>query len=115
MSPEEIAAALTQLVDRAHEKGIKVIGATLLPFEGTTIAGFFSPEKEIKRLAVNHWIRTTRKFDAVIDFDMITRDPGHPARLRPEFDGGDHLHPSDAGHQAMGEAIPLRLFDDPRE
>jgi lysophospholipase L1-like esterase len=115
VTAEEIAAALTQLAERAHERGIRIIGATLLPFEGTTIEGFFSPEKEVKRQAVNRWIRTTRTFDAVIDFDRLTRDPPPPARLRPDFDGGDHLHPSDAGHEAMGNAIPLGLFDGERD
>jgi len=110
VSAEEIAAALTQIADRAHEKGIVVIGATLLPFEGTTIAGFYSPEKEVKRQAVNHWIRTASRFDAVIDFDAIMRDPTHPTRLRPDLDGGDHLHPSDAGQEVMGRAISLSLF-----
>ncbi len=112
VSAEEIAIGLSQFVDRAHEHGIKVFGATLTPFENTTLVGFFSPEKEVKRQAVNRWIRTGGKFDAVIDFDAAVRDPGHPARILPAFDSGDHLHPGDAGQRAMGEAVPLRLFDD---
>jgi lysophospholipase L1-like esterase len=114
VSPQEIEAGLSQLVERAHEHGIQVFGATLTPFEDTTLVGFFSPEKEVKRQAVNHWIRTAGAFDAVIDFDAAIRDPSHPARMLPAFDGGDHLHPSDAGHRAMAEAIPLRLFDGAR-
>lgn len=112
VSPEEIEAGLSQFVARAHEHGIQVFGATLTPFENTTLTDFFSPEKEVKRQAVNHWIRTAGAFDAVIDFDAAIRDPGHPARILPALDGGDHLHPSDAGQRAMAEAIPLRLFDD---
>jgi lysophospholipase L1-like esterase len=112
VSAGEIEAGLVQLVERAHEHGIKVFGATLTPFENTTLEGFFSPEKELKRQAVNRWIRTAGKLDAVIDFDAAIRDPDHPARILPAFDGGDHLHPSDAGQQAMGRAIPLALFDD---
>ena len=112
VSPEEIEAGLSQFVERAHEHGIQVFGATLTPFENTTLADFFSPEKEVRRQAVNHWIRTAGAFDAVIDFDAAIRDPSHPARILPAFDGGDHLHPSDAGQRAMAEAIPLRLFDD---
>jgi lysophospholipase L1-like esterase len=112
VSAEEIEAGLAQFVERAHEHGIRVFGATLTPFENTTLEGFFSPEKEVKRQAVNRWIRTARKFDAVIDFDAAIRDPGHPARILPAFDGGDHLHPSDAGQQAMGRAISLGLFDE---
>jgi lysophospholipase L1-like esterase len=112
VSAEEIEAGLAQLVERAHEHGIKLFGATLTPFENTTLEGFFSPEKEVKRQAVNRWIRTAGKLDAVIDFDAAVRDPSHPARILPAFDSGDHLHPSDAGQQAMGRAIPLGLFDD---
>jgi lysophospholipase L1-like esterase len=112
VSAEEIEAGLLQFVERAHEKGIRIFGATLTPFENTTLVGFFSPEKEVKRQAVNRWIRTSGKFDGVIDFDAAIRDPSHPARILPIYDGGDHLHPSDAGQQAMGRAIPLRLFQD---
>jgi lysophospholipase L1-like esterase len=110
VSAEEIEAGLTQFVSRAHEKGIKVMGATLTPFEGTTIEGFYSPEKEVKRQAVNHWIRTSHTYDAVVDFDAAVRDPSHPARMLPAYDGGDHLHPSDLGQQVMGNAIPLEFF-----
>jgi len=112
VSAEQIEAGLRQFVVRAHEKGIKVLGATLTPFEGTTIAGFYSPQKEVKRQAVNHWIRTANAYDGIIDFDAAVRDPTHPARMLPAYDGGDHLHPSDAGQQAMANAIPLDFFDD---
>ena len=110
VSPEEIAAGYRQFIERAHAGGIKVFGATLLPFEGTTLANFYSPEKDKKREAVNAWIRTSGAFDAVIDFDKAVRDPAHPARMLPAYDGSDHLHPSDAGMQAMANAIPLDLF-----
>jgi lysophospholipase L1-like esterase len=110
VSAEEIAGGYRQFIERAHENGIKVFGATLLPFEDTTLAGFFSPEKEAKRQAVNQWIRTSGAFDGVIDFDKAVRDPAHPTRMLAAYDGGDHLHPSDAGMQAMANAIPLELF-----
>jgi lysophospholipase L1-like esterase len=113
VTAQEIARGLLQFVQRAHEKGIKVFGATLTPFEDTTLPGFYSPDKELKRQAVNHWIRTSDAFDEVIDFDAVIRDPTHPERILPIYDGGDHLHPSDAGQQAMGEAIPLELFKNP--
>ena len=112
VSAEEIEAGLTQFVARAHEKGIKVMGATLTPFEDTTIAGFYSPEKEVKRQAVNHWIRTSHTYDAIVDFDAAVRDPSHPTRMLPAYDGGDHLHPSDLGQQAMGNAVPLGFFEE---
>jgi lysophospholipase L1-like esterase len=110
VSADDIAAGYRQFIERAHAKGIKVFGATLLPFEGTTLANFYSPEKDVTRQAVNQWIRTSGAFDAVIDFDKAVRDPAHAARILPAYDGGDHLHPSDAGMQAMANAIPLELF-----
>lgn len=110
VTAEEIIAGLKQLIARAHVHGLKVFGATLTPFEGTVYSGYYTPEKEIKRKAVNEWIRTGKAFDGVIDFDNAIRDPSHPGRMLPGYDGGDHLHPSDAGYKAMGEAIDLTLF-----
>jgi lysophospholipase L1-like esterase len=111
VSANDIIAGLQQLIARAHEKDLTIIGATLLPFENTTIANFYSPQKEVLREAVNQWIRGTHAFDAVIDFDKALRDPSHPTRLLPGYDGGDHLHPSDAGHAAMANAIDLSIFE----
>jgi lysophospholipase L1-like esterase len=110
VSAEDIIAGLQQLIDRAHEKGLKIFGATLTPFEGTAFPGYFTPEKEVKRKAVNQWIRTGHAFDGVIDFEKAVRDPDHPDRMLPAYDGGDHLHPGDAGYKAMGAVIPLSLF-----
>jgi lysophospholipase L1-like esterase len=94
---------------RAHDHGIKVIGATIMPFSGSS---FYHPGplNEADRQAINEWIRAAGHFDAVIDFDKLTRDPQHPDRLLPAFDSGDHLHPSAAGYAAMGNAVPLSLF-----
>lgn len=110
VSADDIIAGLKQMIERAHEKGLKIFGGTLTPFEGTVYPGYFTPQKEIKRKAVNEWIRTGHAFDGVIDFDKAVRDPEHPDRMLPAYDGGDHLHPSDAGYKAMGEAIDLSLF-----
>ncbi|GAB3392245.1 SGNH/GDSL hydrolase family protein [Massilia agri] len=107
VTAEDLIAGYRQLILRARAKGISVIGATLTPFEG---AGYYSPEKEVVRQAVNNWIRNNDEFDAVIDFDRATRDPAHPTRLLPAYDSGDHLHPNDLGYQAMGNAVPLSLF-----
>jgi len=104
---EDIIAGHKQLIERARARGLKVIGATLTPFEG---AAYFTPEGEAKRQAVNRWIRTSGAYDAVIDFDQITRDPAAPTRFLPAYDSGDHLHPGDAGYKAMGEAVDLALF-----
>jgi lysophospholipase L1-like esterase len=106
----EIIEGHRQLVERAHARGLTIIGGTLTPFEGTIFPGYFTPEGEAKRQAVNQWIRTSGAYDAVIDFDKATRDPTHPARLLPAYDSGDHLHPNDAGYQAMANAVDLALF-----
>jgi lysophospholipase L1-like esterase len=107
LTPDDLIAGYRQLIVRAHAKGIAIYGATLTPFEG---AGYYSPEKEVIRQAVNNWIRSSDEFDGVIDFDRVTRDPSHPARFLPAYDSGDHLHPNDLGYQAMGNAVPLELF-----
>ena len=112
VSAEDIIAGHRQMIDRAHERGLKIFGGTLTPFEGTTFPGYYTPEGEAKRLAVNEWIRTSGAFDAVIDFDSAIRDPAHPSRMLPVYDSGDHLHPNDAGYQAMADSIRLRLFTD---
>lgn len=103
----DLIAGLTQMVDRAHMHGIKVAGCTLTPFQG---AGYYSENGETIREAVNAWIRTGGAFDAVVDFDAVTRDPDHPRQFRPDFNDGDHLHPNDAGYKAMAEAIGLSIF-----
>lgn len=107
VSSDDVIAGMTQLIERAHEKGIKMIGCTVLPFEG---AGYFSAEREVKRKAINEWIRNGKKFDGVIDFDKATRDPQHPDHIQAAYDSGDHLHPADPGYKAMGDAIDLALF-----
>ena len=108
----EIIAAYKQLITRAHAAGLKIYGCTLTPFEGTIFPGYFAPDKEPVRQAVNAWIRTSGWFDAVIDFDKAVRDPSHPSRMLPAYDSGDHLHPNDAGYQAMANAVDLKLFRD---
>ncbi len=112
VSAEDIIAGHKQIIARAHERGLKIYGGTLTPFEGTIFPGYYTAEGEAKRQAVNHWIRTSRAFDAVIDFDKAIRDPANPTRMLPAYDSGDHLHPNDAGYQAMANFIDLRLFSD---
>jgi lysophospholipase L1-like esterase len=107
ISADDIIQGYRQLIARAHDRGVMIIGATLTPFEPLTPP---MPELEAKRVAVNAFIRTKGVFDAVIDFDAATRDPAHPTQFLPAYDSGDHLHPSDAGYKAMGDAIDLSLF-----
>jgi lysophospholipase L1-like esterase len=110
VSADDLIAGMQQLIEKAHDRGVKIYGATLTPFEGTVFAGYFSPAKELKRKALNEWIRNGKAFDGVIDFDKAVRDPDHPDRILPAYDSGDHLHPSDAGYKAMADSIDLKLF-----
>jgi lysophospholipase L1-like esterase len=110
VTADDLIAGMKQMIERAHEHGIKIFGATLTPFAGTKIPNYFSPEKELKRKALNEWIRTGKAFDGVIDFEKAVRDPANPDHMLAVYDGGDSLHPGDAGYKAMGEAIDLSLF-----
>lgn len=106
---EQVTGAYAQIVARARARGIKVYGATLLPFMGMA---YYHPDalNEADRQAINAWIRKPGHFDAVIDFDKVMRDPARPERLNPAFDVGDAIHPNPAGYKAMGEAVPLELL-----
>ena len=106
VSAEDIIAGYRQLITRAHDRGVRIIGATLTP-AGPRPA--FTPALEAKRAAVNAFIRSGA-FDGVIDFDAATRDPANPLQMLPAYDSGDHLHPGDAGYKAMGESIDLTVF-----
>lgn len=104
---EALIAGYGQIIARAHAHGLKVIGATILPYGG---AGYFRPEGEAVRQKVNAWIRSGGGFDAVADLDAAIRDPAKPERMRAEWQSGDWLHPNDAGYRAMGDAFDLTLF-----
>lgn len=104
---EQLIAAYRQVVQRSHDHGLKVVAATITPFQGWSR---WTPEREAVRAGVNHWIRTSGEADAVVDFDAVLRDQANPLRLAPEYDSGDHLHPGDEGYRAMADAVDLRLF-----
>lgn len=114
MTAERLIGGYQQLIARARIRNVRVIGATLLPFEGalqgTPFEGHYSPQKERLRQAVNQWIRSSGAFDGVVDFDALIRDPDHPARMRPVYDSGDHLHPGNAGYSAMANAFDLDML-----
>ncbi len=107
VTPDDLIGAMRQIIERAHTRGVKVIGCTLTPYEG---AAYYSEAGEVMRQAVNRWIRTGGAFDAVVDFDAVVRDPQSPKRFRADYNERDHLHPNDAGYKAMAEAIDLSLF-----
>lgn len=110
----EMIVGLQQLILRAHEHGIKVIAATLTPFEDTTFfqaCCYYNEEGEAKRQAVNAWIRATKELDGVVDFDLVVRDPNHPTQWVPIYERGDHLHSGPVGNKKMAESIDLRLLE----
>lgn len=116
VAPEAHAALVARMIDayrqivaRAHARGIKAIGATIMPYAGSA---YYHPDaqNEADRQAVNRWIRTPGNFDAVIDLDAAMRDPADPRRLRKDYDSGDGLHPSVAGYAAMAGAVPLGVL-----
>jgi lysophospholipase L1-like esterase len=104
-----IESGYQQIVESAHQQGIKVYGATITPFAGSDYY-HPGPRTEADRQKINEWIRARGNFDAVIDFDATLRDPQNPSHLLPAYDCGDHLHPSPAGYAAMANSIPLELF-----
>lgn len=108
--PSQLIDGYRQVIARARAQGLKVVLATLPPFEG---ANYFTAEGELTRKAVNDWLRGdgSNEADAVVDFDAAVRDPDHPSRFRADLHSGDWLHPSDAGYQAMADAIPLNACD----
>ena len=108
VTADDIIFGYQQLIGRAHERGLVILGATLTPMANMTRPT--TPAVDATRRAVNQWIRTSGAFDGVIDFEAATRDPSQPDRFLPAYDAGDHLHPSDAGYKAMGEYIDLTLF-----
>jgi lysophospholipase L1-like esterase len=110
---EAIIEGYKQLIARAHAHGLRIIGATLTPFgdsfAGTPFEGYYTPEKEKIRVALNDFIRSGA-FDGVIDFDKVIVDPQKPGYSLPKYDKGDHLHPNAAGYEVMGGAIDLNTM-----
>jgi lysophospholipase L1-like esterase len=107
VSAAQIIAGDRHIIAAAHAAGLKIFGATLTPFQGSA---YYSAAGEAKREAVNQWFRTSHTFDGVIDFDQAVRDPASPEQILPAYDSGDHLHPNDAGYQAMANTINLAMF-----
>ena len=109
MSAQRLIDGYRQLIARARQAGVRIVGATLTPFEGALpdapVKQYFNADKEKVRQQVNAWIRTSGEFDAVADFDALLRDPKHPARMQAAFDSGDRLHPGDAGYRAMADSL----------
>src|ERR1700736_81795 len=116
VSVDDLIMGYRQLIAQAHARNIRIIGATLTPFEDTfkgvnpPLDYYYSPEKEKTRQAVNKWIRESKEYDGVIDFDALARDPQRPSPIQAAFDSGDHLHPGDSGYKAMADSIDLKML-----
>jgi lysophospholipase L1-like esterase len=108
VTADELIGAMKQMIDRAHTHQIKVIGATLTPYE---CAAYYSEKGEEVRQTVNRWIRSGGAFDEVLDFDKVTQDSSKPKSFKQTFNNGDHLHPNDAGYKAMADSIDLKIFN----
>ncbi|WP_405664293.1 SGNH/GDSL hydrolase family protein [Streptomyces sp. RK9] len=100
--PRRITDGLRELTRQAHARGLRVVGATLMPFGGHR---GYTPALEGVRQAVNKEIRGGKVFDAVVDFDKALRDPYDPRALLDRYDSGDNLHPSDEGFRRMGQSF----------
>jgi lysophospholipase L1-like esterase len=107
VSAHDIIAGYQQIIDRAHQHGIRVFIATLLPYKG---ADYYTEDGEAIRTAINQWIRTSRASDGYFDFEKAVRDPNHPTRFRDGYHSGDNLHPSAIGYKAMADAVDLALL-----
>ncbi|MFG2892663.1 SGNH/GDSL hydrolase family protein [Streptomyces sp. NPDC048248] len=104
LDPQKIVAGMRQIVRQAHLQGLRVTGSTLTPFGGHR--GYSTLLNSVRE-QVNRIIRSGTVYDEVVDFDKVLRDPAAPVRLRPSYDSGDHLHPSDEGYRAMANALDL--------
>ena len=107
LTAEDLIKGDREIIARAHLHNVKVVGATLTPEEGVWLSG---PIGEATRQKLNQWIRTGGEFDAVVDFDAAVQDKSHPARIRPDFNPGDNIHPNDIGNAAMADAFNLSVF-----
>jgi lysophospholipase L1-like esterase len=108
----DLIAAYQQIITRAHAQGIRVYGATITPFGGNNPYDDPNGFREAARQQVNAWIRTSRQFDAVLDFDRAVRDPASPRQINPAYDVGDHLHMTPAGYGVIASTVPASLFRD---
>ncbi|MES2222192.1 MAG: SGNH/GDSL hydrolase family protein [Acidobacteriota bacterium] len=107
---QRLETAFAEMATQAHQHGIRIFAATLTPYQGCSC---FTAEGEAVRDGLNHWIRTSQVLDGYVDFDKATQDPQHPLQYLPQYDSGDHVHPSDAGYQVMANAIDLRMLAKP--
>lgn len=105
VKPATLIAGYRQLIARAHDRGVAIIGSTLTPFEGFV---YYNAAREAVRRAVNDWIRSSDEFDMLLDWEAVLRDPDTAGRLRADYNSRDWIHPNDAGYAAMAAEVPLQ-------
>jgi lysophospholipase L1-like esterase len=104
----ELIAALQQVMNLAHQGQLKFLCSTLTPYMG---ASYWTASGETNREQINAFIRSpSNGCDGVVDQDAAVHDPNNPESYLPAYDSGDHLHPNDAGYQAIANAVSLALF-----
>jgi lysophospholipase L1-like esterase len=106
---EQVITGMKEVIKRVRAKGARIYGGTLTTF-AVYRAGYYTPQGELTREKVNNWIRTSSAFDGVIDFDQVLRDPKRPLMMLSQYDSGDHIHPNDAGYEAMANAVDLGIL-----
>ena len=104
---EELIEGLKTYITQAREMGLKVYVGTLIPMGGWRTD---APFRQEMRHAYNDFIRTTDLIDGCLDFDAALRDPERPDWFLPEYDSGDHLHPSKKGYERMAAEVPAELL-----
>ena len=104
----DVIAGMQDIILRARARGLKVYGGTITPYYGFA---YDIATPDITRRQINDWIRNSKAFDAVFDFDAVVRDPDYPARLKPELSSPDRIHPNPKGYAAIAESVPLAVLD----
>ena len=109
VSAEQIIDGYRQIIAQVHAKGMRIYGGTLTPYKGSF---YWTPAGEAKRETINTWVKSSGAFDGVVDFASAVAEPSDPQTMRTELQSGDHLHPNDAGYEAMANAVDLLMIDE---
>jgi lysophospholipase L1-like esterase len=113
-SANQVIAGMKDIITRVKARGIKIIGATIVPrhakVPGVEDTGWNDAKTKVRN-EVNDWIRKGADFDGVLDFDKVVRSPANPDLLNPPYNCGDGVHPSPIGYFEMGKSVDLGLFN----
>jgi lysophospholipase L1-like esterase len=107
---DSLVAGLQQIMNQAHAAGIKFYCSTLTPNGGRPADQWSAGAETIREQIDAFYLSPSSECDGIVDQNTATHDPAMPLQYRASFDSGDHLHPNDAGHQAIANAVNLGLF-----